>query len=265
VKKLIRLIAIDLDGTLLNSSSRISKNNREAIRRSLDGGIKVVLSTGKSIAFVKEIIKDLNLLDPQIVYGGTTIIDKNSKILTALKIPKRSYIEIIKMVRQWGKGFAIGTADGVLYYEKDHQYLKNIVKTGDPLVKVKDLTVDKIADNALLLTITVDKDDQFNNFVKLNIGNDIKTRRGGPYYLNVLNKKAGKVFGIKKILELTGIKRNEVMAIGDSENDLGIIKFAATGVAMSNSPTIIKKSADFIVSDNDNDGVAEAIYKYIKL
>jgi len=265
MKKSIKLIAVDLDGTLLNSESRISNKNKRAIRECLNKGIKVVLSTGKSIVFVSRIIKKLNLVDPQIVYGGTTIIDKNSNILIALKIPKISCIQVIKMAREWDRGCAIGTTDGVVYYEKGHPYLKHLAASGEPLVRVRDLTIDKIIENSLLFTLTVDEDDPFNDFLKLNIGDDIKTRRGGPFYLNVLNKKAGKVFGIKKIMELTGIRRNQILAIGDSENDLGIIKFAGTGIAMDNSPEIVKKSADFIVSNNDKDGVAEAVYKYIEL
>ncbi len=265
MNKPIKLVAVDLDGTLLNSKSRISDRNKKAIAECLSRGIKVVLSTGKSIVFVDRIIRELNLVDPQIVYGGTAIIDKNSNILAALKISRISCMEVIKMAREWKRGCAIGTTDGVVYYEKGHPYLENLAMSGEPMIKVKDLMVDEITENSLLFTITIEEDDQFNNFLKLNIRKDIKTRRGGPYYLNVLNRKAGKVFGIKKVSKLTGVRRNQVLAIGDSENDLGIIKFAGIGIAMNNSPEIVKKSADFVVSDNDRDGVAEAIYKYVKL
>lgn len=84
------------------------------------------------------------------------------------------------------------------------------------------------------------------------------------YYLNVLNKKAGKVFGIKKILEITGLKKNQVIVIGDNGNDLGIISFAGIGIAMANASKIIREAADFVVSENDKDEVTEAIYKYVK-
>ncbi len=265
MKKSIKLIAVDLDGTLLNSSSGVSGKNKEAIRKCLNRGIKVVLSTGKSTTFVKGVIKELGLTDPQVVYGGTAIIDKDLKILTALRIPKKSYIEVIEAARFWKKGFAIGTTDGVFYYEKDHPYLRNIVDAGDPLVKTEDLTASNIVDNALLLTVIIDRNDSFDDFIESNIRDDVKIRRAGSCFLNVLNKQAGKLFGVKKIMEFTGIKRSEVMAIGDSDNDLGIIKFAAIGVAMSNSPEKVKQAADFVVGSNDEDGVAEAIYRYVEL
>jgi Cof subfamily protein (haloacid dehalogenase superfamily) len=265
VKKSIRLIAVDLDGTLLDSSSRVSRKNKKAVRECLKRGIKVVLSTGKSTTFVKGVIEELGLPDPQVVYGGAAIIDKDLKILTALRIPEKSYIEAIEIARRWKKGCAIGTADGVFYYEKENPYLMNIVEAGDPLVKTEDLTAEKIVDNALLLTIIIEEQDGFNDFIESNIRDDVKIRRAGSCFLNILNRQAGKLFGVKKIMEFTGIKKSEVMAIGDSDNDLGIIKFAATGIAMLNSPEKIKQAADFVVGSNDDDGVAEAIYRYVEL
>ena len=262
---MIRLIAIDLDGTLLNSKSRISVRNKEAIKKCLKSGIKVILSTGRSIFFVGKLIRELHLTDPQIAAGGAAVVDKNLNLLVTLKIPKASCIEVIEMAREWEKGCAVQTTDGVLYYDREHPFLKYISAADEPLKKVKDLTSDYITENSLILTLTIDRNDSFNEYLESNIGNDIKARRGGPYFLNVLNKKAGKVFGIKKILEITGIKQSQVLAIGDSENDLGVIRFAGTGVAMENSPWIVKKAADSVVSENDKDGVAEAIYKYLNL
>lgn len=264
MKNKIKLIAVDVDGTLLNSDSKISIRNKKAIRKCLDNGIRIILSTGKSIVYVKKIIMDLGLKDPQIVCGGSAIINKDSKILVALKISRKSSIRVIEMARKWDRGCGVGTTDGVVYYEKDHQYLSMLARSGESLVKVTDLMEDNIIENSLLFTITIDERDEFNDFLKLNLENDVKIRRGGPIYLNVLNRNAGKVFGLKTVLKLTGVKKDEVLAIGDSENDLGVIKFAGTGIAMNNSPEIVKKSADFIVSDNDSDGVAEAIDKYIK-
>jgi hypothetical protein len=98
----------------------------------------------------------------------------------------------------------------------------------------------------------------------MSIEADIKIRRGGPDLLNIMNRDAGKVAGLKKILEMSGIDKSEVMAIGDNNNDLGTIEFAGLGIAMGNASEDVKLAADHISSDNDNDGVAEAIYKFIQ-
>ena len=80
----------------------------------------------------------------------------------------------------------------------------------------------------------------------------------------MLSRKAGKVASLRKILKKSGIDKNEVMAIGDSNNDLGTIEFAGLGIAMGNASRDVKLAADHISSDNDNSGVAEAIYKFIQ-
>jgi len=92
---LIKLVAIDLDGTLLNSKSKIASGNRKAIQKCLGSGIKVIISTGKSICTVGRIINELNLVDPQIASGGEAIVDKNLSLLVTLRIPKISCIEVL--------------------------------------------------------------------------------------------------------------------------------------------------------------------------
>ena len=81
--------------------------------------------------------------------------------------------------------------------------------------------------------------------------------------MHIFNLEAGKTNAIKKILEIYNIDRENVFAIGDGENDIGLIKFAGEGVAMGNAFETVKNSTDLVVSDNNNDGVAEAIYKYV--
>jgi hypothetical protein len=259
---LIKLIAIDLDGTLFNSESKISRKNREAIKSCLDREIKVILSTSKTIYSVGKLIKDLGLVDPQMASGGAAIIDRDLKPLFTLKIPPGITGEVIDLSRKYKKGLALSSADGNIYYESSHPGIEHIAGTGDRVIRVGDLKERKIRDNILLATITIDSRDSFNKIVKENFGGRVKIKRGGPIFLTILNKKAGKLFALKKIMEMTAISKEEVLSIGDSENDLETIKFASTGIAMGNAPDSLKKAADYVVSSNNSDGVAEAINKY---
>ena len=113
------------------------------------------------------------------------------------------------------------------------------------------------------MTVLIDEDDEFNQYLKEIIGDIVKIRRAGPYFLNILNQKAGKLFGIKEILKKTGIKKENLMVVGDTELDIGIIKYAGVGVAMGNASQRVKDSANYISSDNNNSGVSKAINKYI--
>lgn len=261
---MIKLVTIDLDGTLFDSDSKISDANKQAVRECINSGIKIVLSTGKSIKCVDLVIKELGLVDLQIAAGGTVIITPDLKIHAVMKISRDSVLNAINLASGNGIGYGLDTTAGNLYYEKEHHNLKYFRETGEFIEKIENIRQDRIIDNGLLFTFLVDESDDFNEILRKNIDADVKIRRGGQYFLNMLSRKAGKVASLKQILKKSGIDKDEVMAIGDSNNDLGTIEFAGLGIAMGNAIGDVKLAADYISSDNDNNGVAEAIYKFIQ-
>jgi len=262
---LVKLITIDLDGTLLDSGSKISEENRTAVRRCIDSGIKVTLCTGKSIQCSAKIIQELGLEDLHIVSGGAVVMDSLQKPVMTIRIPAESAKNVISLGRKNNVGVALGTTDGLLYYDRYYPEIDVIYRSGEVIEKVDDIMAEYIINNGLLFTITVDDTHPFNRILKENTGPDIKIRRGGPYFLNVLHEKAGKVAGLKKVLSLYEIDPKDVMAIGDSNNDVGIMGFAGLSVAMGNAPDQVKKIADCITADNDSSGVAKAIYDFAGL
>jgi Cof subfamily protein (haloacid dehalogenase superfamily) len=261
---LIKLVTIDLDGTLLDSRSEVSKENREAIKYCMKKGIKVCLSTGKSMRCAGKIIRDLELKDLQITSGGTMVVDSQLKPIYTKRIPRQITIKAVQLARENDVGFVLETTDGLLYYDKYYPKIELFFNSGEVIEKVDDIMTDRMVNNGLLFTFTVNKDHPFNSILANNISRDVKIRRGGPYFLNILKADAGKVFGLKKIIESYGIRQSQVMAIGDNNNDKGTLEFAGLSVAMGNATDEIKEMADHITEDNDNSGVAKAIYKYIK-
>jgi Cof subfamily protein (haloacid dehalogenase superfamily) len=262
---LIKLVTIDLDGTLLDSRSEISKENREAIKCCMDKGIKVCLSTGKSMRCAEKIIRDLGLKDLQITSGGTMVVDSQLKPIYIKRIPRRITIKAARLAMENDVGFVLETTDGLLYYERYYPEIELFYNSGEVIEKVDDILTDHIVDNSLLFTFTVNKDHPFNSMLANNITKEVKIRRGGRYFLNILKADAGKVFGLKKIIEAYGICQSQVMAIGDNNNDKGTLEFAGLSVAMGNATDEIKEMADHVTVDNDNSGVAKAIYNHIEL
>ena len=260
---MIKLITVDLDGTLFDSYSKISKENKEAIKYCIENKVKVILSTGKSIECVGRVISELGLIDPQIVSGGTIVITPDLKPIITMKISRKSARGAIDLARKNNIGFALDTTDGKLYFDRYYPELKLFLDSGEVIEKVDDISAECIIDKALMFTFTVNIEHPFNKILNSSIESDAKTRRGGPYYLNLLDRGAGKVAGLKKILEIYGIDRGDIMAIGDSNNDLGTVDFAGIGVAMGNAASQVKNIADHITDDNDNSGVAKAIHKFI--
>jgi hydroxymethylpyrimidine pyrophosphatase-like HAD family hydrolase len=106
-------------------------------------------------------------------------------------------------------------------------------------------------------------DDPRNSYFKDHFEQNLKFRRAGKQFVNIIDNSAGKLTGLKQVMELAGINKEEVMAIGDTEVDLGIISFAGTCVAMENSPDSVKMAADFVSTHCQDDGVAHAIERFI--
>jgi Cof subfamily protein (haloacid dehalogenase superfamily) len=260
---LIKLVGIDLDGTLLGPDQKISRKNIEAIKECQKRNIQIAIITGRTIGAVGIIIRQLGLKGFHIASSGAVLIDDSLKIDFALKIPGTLVKKAIQISRKWDRGFIIHTTDSFISYEHYHPSMDFIGESKKLFKKVDDFMDEEITENVLQLTALIDKDDEFNKYLESGIGESLKIRRAGPYFLNILNKNAGKVFGLKKLLKKTGINKDELRVIGDSEVDLGIIKYAGTGIAMGNSVKTVKDIADHIVSANDRDGVAEALDRFI--
>ena len=208
--------------------------------------------------------QELGLVDPQIASGGTAVITPDLKLLAVMKIPRDSVLNAIDLSRKNNIGFALDTTDGHLYYEKKFPGMEFFFESGEFIEKVDDIRQEHIVDNALLFTLIVNKDNPFNEILKKSIDTQVKIRRGSPNLLNIMSQEAGKVTGLKKILEISDIDKSEVMAIGDNNNDLGTNELAGLGIAMGNASNDVKQAADHITFDNDSNGVAEAIYKFIQ-
>ena len=260
---MVKLVAIDLDGTLFNSRSVISRKNRKAISACLDRGVRVVITTAKTVYWVKKLITSLNLKDPQIASAGAAIIDANLNPLYIKKIPAVHYRKMVALARKHEVGFCASCLDGFVYHENDNPSLEYVWETKERPKRVINLLSEDIASQVLLITVTVDNDHIFNEILREELKNSVKIRRGGHNFLAAYNNKTGKTAALKKIMNDMKIKDGDVMAIGDSESDLGMIKLAGFGVAMGNAPENVKNAACYVAGDNDNDGVAEAIDKFV--
>jgi Cof subfamily protein (haloacid dehalogenase superfamily) len=259
---LIKLVAIDLDGTLFDSSTNISDKNKQSILKCLESNIKVIITTAKTTYWVKKLITLLNLKDPQIASAGATIIDSILTPIFTKIIPLKYYKKIVELARKHNIGFCSSCLDGFVYYESDNPYLKYVWETGELPKLTNDLLDANITKQVLLVTATVQESHIFNKELLETFNGDLKIRRGGPYFLAASNRMAGKASALKRILKILRINNKDIMAIGDSESDLEMIKLAGIGVAMGNASEVLKSAADFIVKDNDNDGVSEAIEKF---
>jgi len=248
---------MDVDGTLLDSQSRISEKNKRSVQKCISRGIKVAVITGQTLRSATKIIDGLGLANPHVVSNGTLVVDQKLKRLYSCLIDPQSYRAVVNFSREKQLQLLVSTLDGHLVFDRDLYGLPN----KDKMVKADDLLAEHIAQNVLLCTIMTR--DSSLKIRAQDISREIKVRDAGLNYINIFNRKAGKTYGLKKILEYLRLSPDQVMAIGDGENDLGMIKMAKIGVAMGNASPEVKKGADFVTLDNDHDGLSMAIEQFL--
>ncbi len=255
---MIKLLAMDLDGTLLNAQSRISQKNSIAVQKCQDQGIKVAVVTGQALHFASSIIHALGLDSAHVVSNGALAVDPGFNKLYCQTLEAAAYQSVVAFCKKEEVQLLVSTADGRLVYDRDVCRPPNKHR----MVKVPDLSAGHIARQALLCTIMTHESHKI-DLQAGDISPTVKVRDAGLNYINIFDRKAGKTFGLKKIMAYFGLSAQEVMAIGDGENDLGMIKMAGIGVAMGNAEPKVKNCADFVTLEQDQNGLALALQKFL--
>jgi len=263
-----KLIATDLDGTLLNERKEISDRCREDIIKLKKKGIKVVLATGRPYHGIVPYIKMLDLYDDDnyvIVYNGAVVQSaRGNEILFDLPLSLDSYKELYELSKQLGVYIHALTYDrvltpvmnpytGVEASINNSPVIEGAVCDVDPSLKI--IKVMFVDDPKKLDTIIP----QLPDWAK----EKYSIVRSADIFLEFLNKNVDKAVGVSVIAEKLGIKMQEIIAVGDAGNDILMIKNAGLGVAMANATEDVKELADYITLTNEEDGVAHVIEKFI--
>ena len=286
-----KLIAIDLDGTLLNSYGEVSKENRKAIEYAMKMGSRVVIASGRDTDSVKKISLDLGINDYLIAGNGANIYNiKNNKNMYENFLEKEKALKIIDICKNNSIFFNVYTDNGIIteninYNVKvfnsennfkpiDKQTNIEIVSDIYEYIKNNDFKILKIIicdDNNIIFNRITDKISKINNINILDVEhmsrkiikdgtNDIKMEY---FYTEISNENADKWDAIEFLIKELNIENKEVMCIGDNENDRKMIQNAGLGVSMGKSALASKNIGDYITDSNNDDGVAKVIYKYI--
>lgn len=275
----IKLVALDLDGTLFDNSSRISKRNLTAIRSITDKGIHVVISTGRPFEGIPfDQIKGTGI-NYAITANGSGIYEiSTGKCLYENAMDEELVTPILNFLLTrdihmdafiGGKGYTpiqcVETAQKLTVPSSIKNYiittrtrLDNILQfIYENQLKVQKMTLNfyPAADGTLIDRETVRK------FLVSNPS--ITTVCGGYNNLEFTRADANKGVGLRKLAEILGVNPDATMAIGDTENDLAIIEAAGIGVAMGNATDAVKARADYVTTTNTKDGVAAAIEHFI--
>lgn len=279
MKKDIKLIALDMDGTLFNQNSRISLPDQQAIRKASDHGAEVVISTGRPyIGLPKELLLDIGiryaittngaaiyrLFDDTCIYANYMQPDEICPLIETLQkkeIHMDAFID--------GSCYCLASCEskiGLLCMpESIRAYIRATRTFVDDLaayIREHRLSVQKMT-----LNFYRQEDGSFlerSNVIEILASKpDITFLSGGYHNLEFTKKGTSKGMGLKWLCDYLGLSVTQTMACGDTENDIDILKTAAIGVAMGNATEEVKQIADFITLTNEKSGVAYAIKRFL--
>lgn len=283
-----KLVAIDLDGTLLNTYGQVSADNKVALKKLMQKGMQVILASGRSTTSVKNIANDLGVGDYIICGNGSLIYDlKKEEIIYDKFIDKKKVLQIIQICEQNSIYYNIYTENmviakslnnNVLFYHQENASKPENKKTNINLVQDIYQYIQQVqGENVLKITISDSNNIIFNGIIRklrqiknidvLDVAHmSRKVIKSGTedvlveyFYTEITSKNVDKWCAIEYLMDKMNIKKEEVMTIGDNVNDKLMIENAGLGVAMGNSAPYIKEIADKVVGTNNENGVAEAV------
>lgn len=263
-----KLIALDMDGTLLNDKKTISKENKEAIKSAISNGSKVVLATGRPLKGIEKYLKELDLInngDYAIAFNGALVQEtKTGKVLYENNMTKEDLKILYKLSKELDVDIHFLTIGGC-YTPKFNVYsqIENTLNN----IPLNIIDFDNIPEDLKIIKIMfVGSEDKINEIIKL-VPKELQEKynvvRSASIFLEFLNKDTSKGFAIAKLCNILNIDKKNILCVGDAENDIHMIEYAGLGVAMGNAYPQVKKVANYITKTNDQHGVAQVINKFI--
>jgi Cof subfamily protein (haloacid dehalogenase superfamily) len=263
------MLALDLDDTLLRSDLTISYRTRNAIKRAEAAGVTVVLASGRAPAAMEQFAKLLGMHKRPgylICNNGTVIQESHTgTIIDEIRIDAGAALIAFDLAD--AEGFPVQIyEDDIMYVSRTNEFTEYDQKlTGLRQVVVENFRA-MVGGGCHKLLIPGDPMllSPMETLLRTYMGSNITLFTSKPYFLEILPAKTDKGTALAKTAELMGVKREEVLAIGDSMNDEAMIRWAGMGVAMANGDARIKNIAALTTEKtNDDDGVAEVIEKYV--
>ena len=282
-----KLVAIDLDGTMLNSYGIVTQNTKEVIKKVQEKGIEVIIASGRPIDSIKTIAKEIESENYFISGNGAILYDiKKDEIIYENILKKAKTLDIIKICEENSIYYSVYTEKeilakslnyNVLYYYKENLDKEEKNKTHIKIVEDLYKYLEERNEKIIKITICDNNKSIFNSILKkLKTIDDIEVlevshmsrkiiRQGTEevpieyFYTEISAKNVDKWYAIQMLAEKLNIKKEEIVAIGDNVNDEKMIKEAGLGIAMGQSSPKITKISNYITNNNNEEGVANAL------
>lgn len=270
----IKMIGLDLDGTLLNTKKELTNYSKDVLRRAIDKGVYVLVATGRPYIGIPEELRNFPGIRYALTSNGARILDtEKGEVLIEEFLPKDAAIDSLEVFKKYdtmceiyfhGQGYAEeGKMAQIHKYQHNPNMWEYVRKSRCVVPDVMELAKKSSDDMEKVQGLFADMNER--ELAWKELAQDKRIELVGSLGYNIEINAAGvnKGKGLVKLGELLGIRREEIMACGDGDNDIVMLKEVGMGVAMANGEEAVKEAADYITESNDEDGVAKAIEKFV--
>jgi Cof subfamily protein (haloacid dehalogenase superfamily) len=261
-----KLVAFDLDGTLLGEELLLRPRVLTAIREMHSRGVQGCIVTGRMYRAALPFVRQLEFTAPVVCYQGAAVVDpQTDDVLQDVPLPNEQALKLEAYARENGLHVQLYANDRY-YCEQRNQYAALYAKISgvEPIV-VPSLRGQFEEWDATKAVIIAEPEIILEHLPRVQslCGDAAYVTRSIAYFLEVMNSKVNKGRSLEIVARYLGIPLTEVMAIGDSWNDAPLLQTAGFGVAMGSAPPELREVADAVVADVANDGVAEALERFV--
>ena len=260
-----RLMAVDMDGTLLNPDSEITPYTLRTVKQAVAKGLKFILCTGRPLQGVKKYVDRLGLDCPVITYNGAVIAHSTTgEILYSQLMGTEEARRVYNLAKEKNTMFIIWSQNQLYASEISEKsaFYEGITTAKATLLE----DFEAVLAQGITKMLWYDDPDTLDKWTEELTGMGFEETtfvKSRAYFLEFFSNKTSKAVAMAKLGEYYGIRREEMIAAGDQTNDLPMIEYAGLGVAMGNAVESVKAAADLITATNSEDGVAQVIRKLI--
>jgi len=268
--KMYKLIAIDMDGTLLNDLHEVTEEVRNALHAAKKQGVKIVLCTGRPLGGVSRYLEELNLNedgDYVIAYNGALVQNTHTQeVVSELTLGYDDVKSLYELSQKLDTPMHF--FDSAYLYTPNREispytvHESYVTKVPLRFRTIEEIPKDLLAPKAMY----IDEPEKLDRTIAA-IPEDVKERytmvKSSPFFYEILHPAASKGNAVQQLADILGIAQEEVICIGDNGNDMSMIEWAGCGVAMGNAIPEVKASADYETRTNNENGVAHAIHELV--
>ncbi|MGD1816801.1 MAG: Cof-type HAD-IIB family hydrolase [Pleomorphochaeta sp.] len=260
--KNLKAIILDLDGTLLNPQLTISEDTKNTLIQLRKSGVLIIIATGRTPQTAIPMTKDLNINVPMVLANGALIFDPlTEQIIDTISISENTVSYLFDLSKQLSKSLNIYTPNNI--YLEDDKIRPYMMESGDSGSNLLPHSKLDLSNEKVLKCEFYGKGEGVNkeliNLIKEKskvLDDELYVTSAHINYLEILNKQVNKYSGIINVLNKLGLKDNEVLAFGDSHNDLEMLDKLPNSVAMGNAGDNVKQVAKYVTKLNSEDGIA---------